>query len=93
MAPLHVGARKLLAVIVLSQGSPGQAVDYLRPALRVSSDDSYFLVLLGRALMQDRRFSEAADMLERAAQFSDDPSIRADLALLRLAAGRRDVTP
>ncbi len=90
VAPLHVGARKLLAVIVLSQGSPGQAVDYLRPALRVSPDDSYLLVLLGRALMQDRRFSEAADMLERAAQFSDDPSIRADLALLRLAAGRRD---
>ena len=82
VAPLHVGARKLLAVIVLSQGSPGQAVDYLRPALRVSSDDSCFLVLLGHALMQDRRFSEAADMLERAAQFSDDPSIRADLASL-----------
>ena len=88
--PLHVGARKLLATIVIAQGRPAEAIDYLRPALEVTPDDPSLLALLGRALMGDRRYSEAADMLERAARFSDDPSIRTDLARLRLAAGRRD---
>ena len=88
--PVHPGARKLLAAISLPQDSPGLAIEYLRPALGVTPDDPHLLRLLGRALMMDRRFSEAAEVLERVAQFADDESIRADIALNMLAAGRRD---
>jgi putative PEP-CTERM system TPR-repeat lipoprotein len=68
--PGDVGARKVLASILLSQGWPREAIDVLETARRAAPRDPDVLLLLGSAHMARRRYELANGYLEEALRMS-----------------------
>ena len=89
--PQHLGARKLLAALELSRGSPLQAVGLLEPVARASPDDFEVQMMLGDALMRAGRHEESTKVLENAARIAPtNTGAISQLAMLRLVAGQQD---
>jgi len=86
--PEHLDARKLLAAVNLKLGAPGDAVETLKPGLEQAPADPQLLMLLGGAMIRDKRFEEGAGLLERAVELApDDPRALEQLAIGQLARG------
>jgi putative PEP-CTERM system TPR-repeat lipoprotein len=89
LIPHHPGARKLLGAILLRWNDALGAIEYLTPALRLSSEDPQLLVLLGTAYMRAKNFNDATKWFAKAASIAPDKaSIRMQLAIGRLATGK-----
>jgi tetratricopeptide (TPR) repeat protein len=58
---------RLLAFMLIREGKPAEALEKLEPLLPTDSD-GHALLLAGRALSRTGRFSEAEEMLRRAAE-------------------------
>lgn len=87
--PTDVGARKLLASILLTQGWPREAIDLLEPARRQAPRDANVLALLASAQMARGRFDLAGTYLEDALRLSNDaPSIQTTYGLSLLGRGQ-----
>lgn len=87
-APANELARKLLASTELKLGNAAKAEEILKPLAPNKSDDPELLALMGEIRLREKDFAGAGLYLERAAsQAPQNPSIRTDLALSRLARG------
>jgi tetratricopeptide (TPR) repeat protein len=72
--PGDVGARKVLASILLAQGWPREAIDVLETARRAAPRDPDLLLLLGNAHMARRRYEVANGYFEEALKASGGSS-------------------
>ncbi len=70
--PNHLGARKLLAVILLDRGDFDRVVTLLEPALKKGLDDYLVYSLLGEAYSRIGKFSRAQDLLDKAISINPD---------------------
>ncbi|MGH8682539.1 MAG: XrtA/PEP-CTERM system TPR-repeat protein PrsT [Burkholderiales bacterium] len=87
----HVGARRLLGSILLSQGNDRAAISMLEPVARRSPNDWQALSLLASAHMARRQYASATQYLERALKASGDaPEVRATLGVSLLGAGQSE---
>ena len=92
VAPNHVGARRLLGSVLLTQGDPRAAVAALEPTLAVAPNDADTLALLASAYIAQRRYQTANDYLDKALKASGGaPGIHATLGLSLLGAGRTEL--
>jgi len=89
--PGHVATRELLGLVLMRQGEAKAAVQVLEPAARQTMVSPGLLALLGRAYLAADLPAMAASAFERAAALSpEDPGLRAELAVSKLAGGRRE---
>lgn len=87
--PQHLGARKLLAAIALSNGEAEQAIFLLEALYKRVPKDVEVLTMYGDALMRAKRHRDAAKILEKAAALAKPgSSALARLVVLRLGAGQ-----
>ncbi len=90
--PDDPAGRKLLAGIYLSAGETARVADLLDPLLRSGDADPQVLTTLAALRMQQRRYRDAAEALERAARLtSGDPGITAQMGFARLAGLQGDL--
>jgi len=90
--PDDPAGRKLLAGIYLSSGDTARVADLLEPLLRSGDADPQVLTTLAALRMQQRRYRDAADALERAARLTGgDPGITAQMGFARLAGQQGDL--
>jgi cellulose synthase operon protein C len=82
-------AIRLLAAIALKRGSPGGAIDYLKPLADKAPQDIATLSELGNAYMADRKPELALAQFQAAAALSpDNPQVKTRLAVSELDAGQ-----
>lgn len=89
--PGDVGARKVLASILLGQGWPREAIDVLESARRAAPQDPDLLLLLGSAHMARRRYELANGYLEEALRASGGSSAAHTALGLSLLGGGNDL--
>lgn len=90
--PDDPAGRKLLAGIYLSSGDTARVGDLLEPMLRSGDADPQVLTTLAALRMQQRRYRDAAEALERAARLTGgDPGITAQMGFARLAGQQADL--
>lgn len=90
--PDDPAGRKLLAGIYLSSGETARVADLLDPLLRSGEADPQVLTTLAALRMQQRRYRDAAEALERAARITgNDPGITAQMGFARLAGQQADL--
>ena len=90
--PRHVGPSKLLASIYLDRGDTARALGLLEPLQASAQSDPQFLSLLAAAYMADRRYSQAAPLLERAVKVSSGaPDLRSDFGVSLIASGQAEL--
>ncbi|MEO1766476.1 XrtA/PEP-CTERM system TPR-repeat protein PrsT [Thiobacter aerophilum] len=88
--PAHAYARRLLAITYLRQRQPDKALKLVEPLLAKDPDPAV-LALVGEAHLQRKDYVQAADYLEKAAQARpDQPILRTELAISRLARGQTE---
>ncbi len=86
--PGNARARKLLGATLVRKNDPQKAIEVLQPLLGTKAEDAQVLSLLGSAYMRTGKFSEGAELFEKAATAAPKvSSIRTQLALSRLAQG------
>jgi putative PEP-CTERM system TPR-repeat lipoprotein len=91
LRPQNLATRKLLGRVKLDLGQNEEAILILHPALRSNRADSETLMLLGDAYSRVGHFVEAADVFERAAALvPDSASVRTQLGMSRIGAGRTE---
>lgn len=89
--PGNARARKLLGATLVRKNDPQKAIDVLQPLLGTKGEDAQVMSLLGSAYMRTGKFSEGAELFEKAAEAAPNvSSIRTQLALSRLAQGSSD---
>lgn len=90
--PDDPAGRKLLAGIYLASGDTARVGDLLEPMLRSGDADPQVLTTLAALRMQQRRYRDAAEALERAARLTGgDPGITAQMGFARLAGQQADL--
>jgi putative PEP-CTERM system TPR-repeat lipoprotein len=90
-APRNLYARKLYAATLGRKNQPRLAIEVLAPALKQSPDDPELLALAGELHLQARLYSQAQELLARAASLQPrDAGRRIGLGVSRLAAGELD---
>lgn len=82
----NLGARKLLAAILLEEGDFARASGLLERVLKDSPDDAQATFLMGRLMLVQRRYGRASELLDRAAAVGVDGA-RAALGFSRLGQG------
>ncbi len=88
--PLHVGARKMLATIMLNTKKPEEALLILKPVESHNKNDPQFLALLGSAYIKTQKYKLAADVIQQALTLSPQSAIiQIQLAMSNLAMGHR----
>jgi len=86
--PNHLGARKMLAVILLDRGDFDRVITMLEPALKRGMDDYLVYSLLGEAYSRIGKYSRAQELLDRAVSINPDSAeSRARRALNNLERG------
>ncbi len=86
--PRNLGARRLLAALLIEAGDNNRARDLLEPMLRKQPDDAQALYLLGRLYLTQKRYTKAAELLERAASLGNaDPRLQSALGFSRIGQG------
>jgi len=91
LRPNHFGGRQLYAAILLRRGEARRAIEILVPVQKAVNNDPQALVILGNAYNQEKQYSQAIKMFERAVELAPDQiKLRASLALSRLASGRKE---
>ncbi len=89
--PRHVGARKLLASIRISQGDARDAISLLEPARKAAPKDYQVLTLLAAAHMARGQHRLASGYLEEALKASGGaPEVEATLGFSLIGSGRTD---
>ncbi len=88
--PRHVGARKLLASMLLAERDYAGALDMLQPAYKAGAGDSALLSLLASANLGLNRRTTAMELLEQAAAGAADPQTAASIGLTMLGTGQTD---
>lgn len=88
--PRHVGARKLLASMLLAERDYAGALDMLQPAYKAGASDSTLLSLLASANLGLNRRATAAELLEQAAASATDPQTSASIGLTMLGTGQTE---
>lgn len=84
--PRNLGARKLLAAILLEEGDLARATGLLERVLKDSPDDAQAMLLMGRVMLMQRRYGRASEFLDRAAQAGVEGA-RAALGFSRFGEG------
>lgn len=88
--PGHVGARQMLATILMRQGQPEQALAMLEPVRAQAAGDARFLAQLGAAYMALGRQAQAIQVLEEAAKLdAGAPEVADRLAEARFRGGQQ----
>ncbi len=86
--PRNLGARRLLAAVMIEAGDDDRARELLEPMLRKQPDDAQTLYLLGRLYLTQKRYAKAAELLERATQLGNaDPRLQSALGFSRIGLG------
>lgn len=87
--PRNLGARKLLAAVLVERNETTPAQALLEDVLRKQPDDAQALYLLGRVQLAQKRYAKAAETLERAAArgAAEDPRLQTALGLGRVGMG------
>ncbi|MGX2041230.1 XrtA/PEP-CTERM system TPR-repeat protein PrsT [Methylocaldum sp. MU1018] len=89
--PGHLPAAKLLAATRMKLGRAREAVELLKTVEDQASGDPQFLALLGSAYLQDKQYDAGTEYLSRASELAPkEASVRAQLALGRIASGRME---
>ncbi|HSD38790.1 MAG TPA: tetratricopeptide repeat protein, partial [Rhodocyclaceae bacterium] len=84
--PRNLGARKLLASIQLDAKNFSGAEQSLDPILHDAPNDAQALFLMGQLRLAQKRYVQATQLLERAAQLGGDSAeVRAAIGFTRLA--------
>ncbi|MEC5387568.1 XrtA/PEP-CTERM system TPR-repeat protein PrsT [Uliginosibacterium sp. H3] len=84
----NVGARRLLASVLLDKGDYGAVERTLDPVLRDSPNDPQALYLMGQLRLAQKRYVQASQLLDRAAQLGGDSAeIRAAIGFTQLGLG------
>lgn len=89
--PANLTARKLLAATQARLGRPKEAVEILQGAGEKGAKDVQLLMMIGSATARTGDFATAAQYFEKAAsERPDDPAIRTQLGLAKVASGEVD---
>lgn len=89
--PRHLGARKLLASIMIARGEPLSAVEVLEPVLTIHGSDPGLYRVLGRAYTVAGKHSRAARAFDRAVELDpEQTALLTERAVSNLSAGRVD---
>lgn len=88
--PRHLGARKLLASMLLAERDYAGALDMLQPVHKAGTADSTLLALLASANLGLNRRATAADLLAQAAAGATDPGTSASIGLTMLGTGQTE---
>ncbi len=89
--PGHVGARKLLASIKLSQGDVRDAIALLEPARKAAPKDPQVLTLLASAHMARREYALASGYLDEALKLSGGAAeVESTVGFNLIASGQTD---
>jgi putative PEP-CTERM system TPR-repeat lipoprotein len=88
--PQHMGVRKMLTAIMMSEGNYAQAIAFLEGPARASPNDPQALSMLARCYMALNQHSKAASLLELATQLSGGnvPDITANFGLSLIGSGQ-----
>lgn len=84
-------ARKLLASIYIETGDHARARTLLESLLKAAPDDPQALYLLGSIHMTQRRYQQASELLEKAAQRTGSTEMNRALAFSQLGLGRSEL--
>lgn len=91
--PGNTYARKLLALALIKNGHPDQAINALKPELKNArkADDTQLLAIAGEAYMKTKEYDKASEYLEKAAGLAPEAAmIRTALGRSKLAEGESD---
>ncbi|MDB5888745.1 MAG: repeat:Tetratricopeptide 4, partial [Rhodocyclales bacterium] len=84
----NLGARRLLAMIHLDQNDFGSVERDLDPVLRDAPNDPQALYLMGQLRLAQKRYVQASQLLDRAAQLGGDTAdVRAAIGFTQLGLG------
>ncbi|MDB5800027.1 MAG: repeat:Tetratricopeptide 4 [Rhodocyclales bacterium] len=84
----NAGARRLLATIQLDQNDFGAVERDLDPVLRDNANDPQALYLMGQLRLAQKRYVQASQLLDRAAQLGGDSAeVRAAIGFTQLGLG------
>lgn len=87
----NLGARKLLASIQLDQNDFGAVERTLDPVLRDAPNDPQALYIMGQLRLAQKRYVQASQLLDRAAQLGGDTAeVRAAIGFTQLGLGEGD---
>ncbi len=90
--PGDPAGRKLLANLYLTGADPGRVADVLEPLLRSGDTDPQVFTTVAALRMQQRRYREAAEALEAAAQAGNGhPGMVAQMGFARIANQQPDL--
>lgn len=88
--PRNIGARRLLAAVLVDMGEYPRAATLLDQVLRDLPDDPQTLHLLGRVQLAQKRYARATELFERAlAAGGRSSELQASLGASRLGQGER----
>lgn len=91
LQPDHPAARRLLAALQMTNGSPDKALETIAPLKAQASKDPAIALLLGEILVRNGKAREALPHFETAIQLSpNNNSIKIKLAAARILAGETD---
>lgn len=88
--PRNLGARKLLASVLLDAGESARALSTLEPVLQAAPNDPNALYLAGRAHLARKSYTRAQRMLDQAVELGATPEIFRALAQTQLGLGRTE---
>lgn len=88
--PANNGAKKLLASIFVDAKDYARAQSLLESLQRVLPDDPQVMYLLGSVNLAQRRYSQASDLLEKAAARTGSSEINRSLGFSQLSLGKMD---
>ena len=90
--PGQPGPSKLLASIYIDRRDPKSAISLLEPLRTSAQSDPQVLTLLAAAQMAERRYSQAAALLEQAVKLSGGaPDVRAEYGVSLIGNGQADL--
>ncbi len=87
----NLGARKLLASIYVDARDYSRAETLLEDLRKVAPDDPQVMFLLGSVRMAKRRYLEATELLEKAAERTGSAEMNRTLAFSQLGLGRNEL--
>ncbi|MFT5132008.1 MAG: putative PEP-CTERM system TPR-repeat lipoprotein [Gammaproteobacteria bacterium] len=86
--PNHAESRMLLARIYTNLEQAEDVINTLKPIYYRQENNPEYLSLYGRALIKQRKYPEAIELLERAASITNNPKpFLTDIALAKIAMG------
>jgi putative PEP-CTERM system TPR-repeat lipoprotein len=87
----NVGAKKLLASILVDTRDYGRALPLLESLEKAAPDDPQVMFLLGSVHMAQRRYAQATDLLERAVDMTGSPEMSRVLAFSQFGLGQNEL--